>query len=61
MEPQFIFEDSPTCLNFRGADNPRLCSVCLLARFVPSDCLAEKIPCRDIPLNNAGVLTFSVP
>jgi hypothetical protein len=50
----FIFEDSPTCINYKQKRNLRPCSECLLMRFVPPDCHAEKIPCRHIPLNAEG-------
>lgn len=52
--PQFIFEDSPTCINYQRSRNLRPCSECLLMRFVPPDCHAETIPCRHIPLNAEG-------
>lgn len=51
---QFIFEDSPTCLNFGGAEHPRPCSECVMTSLVPADCLGEKFPCRHITLNKAG-------
>src|ERR1700674_4840907 len=52
--PQFIFEDSPTCMNYKRKGNLRPCSECLLMRFVPPDCHSEAIPCRHIPLNAEG-------
>lgn len=52
--PQFIFEDSPTCLNYRRSEKPRPCGECLLMHFVPADCHSERIPCRHIPLNFEG-------
>jgi hypothetical protein len=52
--PQFIFEDSPTCLNHTRKGNLRPCSECLLTQFVPEDCRAEPIPCRHITLNAEG-------
>jgi hypothetical protein len=52
--PQFIFEDSPTCLNFNTSAEPAPCSDCLLMQFVPSERCSEKVPCRHIPLNEAG-------
>ena len=52
--PQFIFEDSPTCLNHERSERPRPCGECLLMHFVPPDCHSEKIPCRHIPLNVEG-------
>jgi hypothetical protein len=52
--PQFIFEDSPTCMNYDSKENPAPCSECLLMHFVPGESREEKIPCRHIPLNEAG-------
>lgn len=52
--PQFIFEDSPTCLNHGRIEHLRPCSECLLMNLVPADCRDEKIPCRHIPLNAQG-------
>jgi hypothetical protein len=49
--PQFIFQDSPTCLNFENPTHPRPCSECVLMQFVPSERRGEKVPCRHIPLN----------
>jgi hypothetical protein len=52
--PQFIFEDSPTCMNHGRRDNPLPCTECILMELVPPDCRNEKIPCRHIPLNPEG-------
>lgn len=52
--PQFIFEDSPTCLNYRREADPKSCSECVLMQFVPGEKCDEKIPCRFIPLNERG-------
>jgi hypothetical protein len=52
--PQFIFEDSPTCINQGKSENPLPCSECILMNLVPEDCRNEKIPCRHIPLNAQG-------
>ena len=52
--PQFIFEDSPTCLNYGRNEALFPCSQCALMQFVPPDCRDEKIPCRHIPLNKEG-------
>jgi hypothetical protein len=51
---QLIFEDSPTCLNYDRTRAPRPCSECTLMQFVPPERRAEKIPCRHIPLTQAG-------
>ena len=54
FRPQFVFEDSPTCLNFGRTKDPRPCRECVMTSLVPADCLGEKFPCRHIPLNEAG-------
>lgn len=52
--PQFIFQDSPTCLNF-DSTAPRIpCSECVLMQLVPVDRQHQKIPCRYIALNEQG-------
>lgn len=52
--PHFMFQDSPTCLNFDPAHPRKPCSDCLLMRFVPENTQARKVPCRYIPLNEGG-------
>ena len=52
--PQFIFQDSPTCLNSDSAQPPRPCSECVLNQLVPTDMRRRSIPCRYIPLNEQG-------
>lgn len=52
--PGFIFEDSPTCLNFGHKDNPGPCSGCILMDFVPPQHRSQKFPCRHIPLDASG-------
>jgi hypothetical protein len=37
--PQFVFEDSSTCLNFDRTKNPRPCRDCVMTTLVPSDCV----------------------
>ena len=49
-----IFQDSPTCLNFNRARNPRPCHECVMTSLIPADCLGERFPCRHIPLTDAG-------
>ena len=49
--PQFIFEDSPTCLNYASPEQRRPCSECVLIQLVPAQFRDEKVPCRYIPLN----------
>ena len=52
--PQFMFQDSPSCLNFDPAQPRRPCSDCVLMQLVPEDLRSEKTPCRFIPLNEQG-------
>jgi hypothetical protein len=52
--PQFIFEDSPTCMNYDCKENPGPCSDCVLMHWIPADQREEKIPCRHIPLGPSG-------
>jgi hypothetical protein len=51
---RYIFEDSPTCMNYDCKENPEPCSHCVLTQLVPPDLRNEKIPCRHIPLNGLG-------
>jgi len=50
----YIFEDSPSCLNFRDPSRPHSCSQCLLTQLVPAESRSEERPCRFIPLNDKG-------
>lgn len=52
--PQFIFEDSPTCLNYNSKDHPHHCSECVLMHLVPPEYREAKVPCRHIPFNEEG-------
>ena len=49
-----IFEDSPTCMNYDAREDRAPCSECLLMQLVPRECQAEEIPCRQVPLDDAG-------
>ena len=51
--PRFIFEDSPTCMNFNSKDREP-CSECLLMQFVPENARTEQTPCIHIPLSPTG-------
>src|SRR5438046_4688555 len=44
--PQFIFEDSPTCINYRNFGERHWCSQCALIDFVPNGLKQERFPCR---------------
>lgn len=59
FRPNFIFEDSPTCINFFARDQQRPCTECPLIHFVPEDYCIEKIPCRHIPLTSRGETVHS--
>ena len=52
--PNFVFEDSPTCLNFDDATRPHPCAECPLMAFVPYLFQGESAPCRFIALTQAG-------
>ena len=52
--PQYILEDSPTCMNYDSKENPGPCSDCVLMQLVPPERRSEKIPCRHIPFNISG-------
>jgi hypothetical protein len=51
--PRFVFEDSPTCMNFNSKDHEP-CSECLLMQFVPENARKEQTPCTHIPLSPGG-------
>ena len=51
--PRFVFEDSPTCMNFNSKDREP-CDECLLMKFVPENARTEQAPCIHIPLSPAG-------
>ena len=50
----YIFEDSPSCLNFSDPARPHPCSECLLTQLVPPELREQDVPCRFIPLNDKG-------
>lgn len=52
--PQYIFEDSLTCMNYDSKENPAPCTDCVLMQLVPPEQRSEKIPCRHIPFNVFG-------
>lgn len=53
--PHFIFQDSPSCLNFDPTQKTRPCAECALTQLVPEQLHGRNIPCRYIPLNDKGV------
>ena len=52
--PNFIFEDSPTCINYGDPHRSIPCSECVLMQLVPPDRRNERVPCRHIPINGLG-------
>lgn len=52
--PPFIFEDSPTCMNYDCKEDPEPCSDCVLMQLVPPELRFGKTPCRHIALNSRG-------
>jgi len=52
--PNFVFEDSPTCINFAEHTQQRPCADCPLIDFVPENRRATRFPCRHIPLTAGG-------
>jgi hypothetical protein len=52
--PLYIFEDSPTCLNYRNPDQQRPCSDCSLRELVSPENRGVGTPCRQIRLNDQG-------
>jgi hypothetical protein len=56
---RFIFEDSPTCMNFSSKDREP-CEKCLLMQFVPETARTEQTPCIHIPLSPTGETVASL-
>lgn len=52
--PNFVFEDSPTCINFHANTERKPCHECPLMEFVPQDRRDTPFPCRHIPLTSRG-------
>lgn len=52
--PQFIFQDSPTCLEFNQNRPSTQCANCILTKLAPHNLRSKKTPCRYIPLNENG-------
>ena len=40
--PQFMFQDSPTCLNFESSDHPQPCIDCVISQLVPVEAALQK-------------------
>lgn len=52
--PRFIFEDSPTCINYDASGDRVPCSACALMQLVPSSRRFATHPCWYISLNESG-------
>jgi len=52
--PNFVFEDSPTCINFADRSRQQPCTECPLIEFVAENRRATQFPCRHIPLTQGG-------
>jgi hypothetical protein len=52
--PSFVFQDSPTCLNFKNREEQRPCTKCHLIDLVPEDRREARFPCRHILLTPRG-------
>jgi hypothetical protein len=52
--PKYIFEDSPSCINYDSEENRRPCRDCALIYLVPPAHRSAKSPCRHIPLNESA-------
>jgi hypothetical protein len=52
--PQFMFQDSPTCLNYQPSDYPSSCTDCVMTQLLPAHAQLRKFPCRYISLNEQG-------
>ncbi|MGA3212203.1 MAG: hypothetical protein ABSD20_12930 [Terriglobales bacterium] len=59
-QPTYIFEDSPSCLNFDDPARTEPCAACWLTQFVPAESRREQVPCRHIPLNEKGDTVHSL-
>jgi len=58
--PHFMFQDSPTCLNFDPTLEPKPCRDCVLVQLVPEDSRNKRVACRFIPLNEQGETVDSI-
>jgi hypothetical protein len=51
---QYMFQDSPTCINRDPTEPRKPCSECPLVALVPEEQREKRVPCRYIPLNEVG-------
>jgi hypothetical protein len=52
--PEFMFQDSLTCLNVDPTRPHRPCSDCVMIQLIPEGLRGENIPCHFIPMNVRG-------
>lgn len=50
----FIFEDSPSCFRRHSTNDGASCGECALIALVPPEHRKNEVPCRFIPLDDAG-------
>src|SRR5690242_12658329 len=58
--PQFVFLDSPSCVNPAGSGRPEVCKHCLLMPFVPVALRHAPVPCHHILLTKDGLTVDSL-
>jgi hypothetical protein len=56
----YIFEESPSCLNYSDRTRQHRCQDCWLTQFVPRDLHIEQVPCRFVPLTADGITVDSL-
>jgi hypothetical protein len=56
----YIFEESPSCPNFRDRSRPHQCEDCWLMEFVSPELREEQVPCRFVELAANGVTVDSL-
>jgi hypothetical protein len=49
--PQFVFQDSPTCLNLDPVQPQESCRNCVLMQLIPTDVRNKAVQCRYISLS----------
>jgi len=54
FRPNFVFEDSPTCINYADKQEQQPCTECPLIDFVPQARREMRYPCRHIHLTERG-------
>ncbi len=52
--PNFVFEDSPTCINYADKQERQPCAECPLMDLVPPERRETRFPCRHIHLTERG-------